>query len=228
MPSRLDTNIRRSLLLVTAVVAISSAALSYQGLTSLGRDAGLGELSPLLAVAIDGTVGAGMLGVLHATVSRTSTVYSWFLVVLGLGASVWGNAAPAVTTSDKIVHGIAPVALALSLEALTASLRRRVVDEHAEAQAEAERAAREAAAVARAERRANASVSKPTVRRTGTRSAKHDPETVAKVRRLREGGASYREIEEATGVSKSRVGALLAQQSDDQPVVRDESEESAA
>jgi hypothetical protein len=211
MTSHIDRRIRKATATATVVVALCSAVLSYAGLRDLAVDAGFSDaLSLLLPIAVDGTVLAGMLGVMHAAITKTGAIYPWSLVLLGLGVSVWGNASTATSLSDKFVHAIAPVAMALSLEALTASLRRRIVDEQIAEQAAS---AIQAAAEAR-QRRAERAASNPVAAKrkpsdNSTSRVKATPELHAQVLDLKGEGLSYRQIESRLGISKSTISRML-------------------
>jgi len=109
------------------IVGLTSGGLSYDGLHRLGLAAGIDpRLAWGLPVIIDGTVLAGLLGILAGTLSGTGTRFPWTLVILGAAASIAGNiaAAPA-TTVGRTVAVIAPVCLALSVEQGLRILRHR-------------------------------------------------------------------------------------------------------
>lgn len=115
----------RSLTLVLAVIALSSAALSAIGLHTVGVDAGFQPaLAWLLPVCIDGLVLAGTLSGLHGILSRTGSGYGWVLVLVGTFASVIGNVATAEGGMfAKGVHAVPPLAYALSVEAVAGPIR---------------------------------------------------------------------------------------------------------
>lgn len=109
------------------IVGLTAAALSYEGLHRTGLAAGIdSRLAWGLPVIIDGTVMAGLLGVLTGTLSGTGTRFPWTLVLLGATASIAGNVAAApATTVGRTVAVVAPVCLALSLEQGLRILRHR-------------------------------------------------------------------------------------------------------
>lgn len=110
-----------------AVVGLTAAGLSWEGLHRLALTAGVdSRLAWGLPVIVDGTVLAGLLGVLAGTLAGTGTRFPWLLVALGAFASVAGNVAAApATTVGRTVAIIAPVCLALSLEQGLRILRHR-------------------------------------------------------------------------------------------------------
>jgi len=198
-----DVAIRRATATATLTVAVASAVLSYAGLRDMGLAAGFSPaLAVLLPVAVDGMVVAGMLGVLHATLAKSSAAYSWLLVILGLGFSVYGNVSQAETLSDRLAHGVAPVALALSLEALVATTRRRVVDERAELEA-AERARRAA-------ERAQARAAQPQRPRAASSRSRLSAEQRQEILDLhRAGGLTGAEIARHIGTSPATVSRVV-------------------
>ncbi|NCT90378.1 DUF2637 domain-containing protein [Cellulomonas sp. APG4] len=152
-----DGRIRRAAVLVVVVVAAAAAILSYAGLRDLAISADIDPcLAILLPVVIDGMILAGGLVVLHSTLSGISTSYGWFLTLAGVAVSTWGNVA-AVADMDviaKSVHALAPVSLALTVEALMRIVRHRIDVSQALEAAAAEEAARVAEEQERAERAA--------------------------------------------------------------------------
>lgn len=240
MSNTLDRRVRTMSAIITALVGLAGLTLSFESLRAVALQAGIDpHLAFLLPACLDGLTIVSSMQVVHAATTRTSATVPWLVVGGAVVTSVVFNASLASSVQDKAVHMIPVLSGALCLEMLVASLKRRVIETHAEAEriaqeaaAEATRIAREEAAHQRAERRARQPAkSRQTASRAPSRSrstGRHDPNTVAKVKRMRASGASYREIEEATGVSKSRVGALLAQHSETQPAARHESEGSAA
>lgn len=114
-----------------AVFAVFTAALilSWNGLAQLAVSAGFKEqLSWLLPVAIDGMVIAGGLNVLHASLTKQGTLFGWCLTILGAIISVWGNvvAYNGQDIASQTVHGLAPMTMALSLEAFLRIIRGRI------------------------------------------------------------------------------------------------------
>lgn len=112
---------------VVILVGLTSAALSWEGLHRLALNAGIDpRLAWGLPVIVDGTVVAGLLGVLAGTLAGTGTRYPWCLVLLGASASIAGNVAAAPgTTVGRTVAVAAPVCLALTLEQGLRVLRHR-------------------------------------------------------------------------------------------------------
>lgn len=138
------------------VVFLAALTLSWNGLTELAVAAGFrSSLSWLLPVAIDGCVVAGALNTLQSSLTGKSTRYGWSLTIAGAVISTWGNVA-ATDGGDfvsQMVHALAPLAMAASLHALTATAQHRIDMAQAEAdRLAAEEAARAAAAEAEAER----------------------------------------------------------------------------
>lgn len=130
------------------IVFLAALTLSWNGLTELAVAAGFpSTLSWLLPVAIDGCVVAGALNTLQSSLTGKSTRYGWSLTIAGAVISTWGNVA-ATDGGDfvsQMVHALAPLAMAASLHALTATAQHRIDM----AQAEADRlAAQEAARIA--------------------------------------------------------------------------------
>lgn len=98
------------------------------------------------------------------------------------------------------------MALALSLEALVSSLRRKVVDEQAAEQAQAAEVARQRCA----EQRASQPVAvKPKPSEAKSQSKSVEPEVATEIRKLREKGLSIRAIAGETGVNRNKVDRLL-------------------
>lgn len=109
----------------------SALILSWNGLTHLAAQAGFSpSYAWLMPLAIDGMVVAGGLNVLHSSLTRQSTKFGWFLTILGAAVSIWGNMTAfgeeGILNTQAIVHGIAPISMALSLEALLRILRGRI------------------------------------------------------------------------------------------------------
>lgn len=128
-------------------LAISAAILSFSGLQKLAVDAGFDpSIAWLLPVIVDGMVLTGSLGVIAAGLVGLRTWYEWMLTILGVGISVAGNVASAPDNlTAQLVHAIAPVTFALSIEGML-----RIYRASAAAQAQ-----REAALVAAEERKAD-------------------------------------------------------------------------
>lgn len=134
------------------LVFIASLTLSWAGLTALGVRAGFGGISWLLPLVIDGTVMAGALSIVVATEHQTSTRFGWSVMIGGAAVSTYGNVAGADGSgwTAGFTHAIAPLALALTLEAWLRTVRRDIEREQAEqariaAEAEAAQRREEAA-----------------------------------------------------------------------------------
>jgi hypothetical protein len=102
------------------ILAVSAAILSFSGLQDLATTAGINPtIAWLLPVIIDGMVLTGSLGVIAAGMVGLSTWYPWTLTILGVILSVWGNVASAPNNLvAQIVHAIAPLTFALSIEGM--------------------------------------------------------------------------------------------------------------
>lgn len=154
-----DARIRHSAAAVVLIVATAAAVLSYAGLRDLAISADIyPHLAILLPVVVDGMLIAGSLVILQSVLVGVSTTYGWFLTLVGVGVSIWGNVA-AVADMDviaKSVHALPPLFLCLTIEAVMRILRHRIgVSQAVEAEVAAEaaeQAALEAAEQERAER----------------------------------------------------------------------------
>lgn len=147
---RASRAIRGSAIASAVVIAICATALSYSGLHTLALRAGVEpHLAFVWPVIVDGLQLVGSLGVMYSTLSRISTRYPWFLMLLGTAISVAGNwvSAPQDLTA-QVLHASAPLILALVLEELMRVARHKVS---------------EAAATA-----ATAAATRPAVEKTGT------------------------------------------------------------
>lgn len=125
---RASRAIRRSAIASAVVIAICATALSYSGLHALALRAGVDpRLAFVWPVIVDGLQLVGSLGVMYSTLSRISTKYPWFLMLLGTAISVVGNwvSAPPDLTS-QVLHASAPLILALVLEELMRVARHKV------------------------------------------------------------------------------------------------------
>lgn len=110
------------------VVSLASLVLSWHGLTVLGMNAGLGSLSWLLPIVIDGLTISGALCVVVATTTKDGTRFGWSLLLGGALASIYGNVASADVLSPEtfLAHSAGPFGLALSLEAFLRTVRREI------------------------------------------------------------------------------------------------------
>lgn len=140
-------------------MAVAAGILSWSGLTALAVGVGISqEIGWLFPLAVDGSMLAGSLAVLHATLKAERATFPWAVVAIGAALSVYGNVRSGTGTVDSaLVHGSIPVLLLLSVEMLFRLLRHRIeTDVAASAAAEvaevaaAEKAARKAARERRA------------------------------------------------------------------------------
>lgn len=201
LSSRIDRALRSTTAVVTIVVALCSAALSYSGLYRLSIDAGVDPtLALLVPLCIDGLIVVGAMTTLHATICEQNTAYGWMMTGIGVVLSVYGNAASVTSGAGwelwqaRTVHAIAPISLALCIEGLMMIVRRRTTDLIAD---EKERLRREAAAARRATQRP---------RRNGkTKSEPLTEAVLAEARRMQAQGKSFGQIA-AELPQRSRTG----------------------
>lgn len=101
-------------------LAISAAVLSFSGLQKLAVDSGFDPtIAWLFPVIVDGMVLTGSLGVIAAGLVGLRTWFEWMLTILGVAISVAGNIAAAPNNlTAQLVHAIAPVTFALSIEGM--------------------------------------------------------------------------------------------------------------
>lgn len=135
--------LRKIAWLPLVIVFCASLVLSWNGLTMLGQMAGFGRISWLLPLVIDGTVIAGAFTVITATETLASTRFGWSLMLGGAVVSVWGNvvASSGHGLAGALTHALAPLAMALVLEAWLRTVRLDITRE----QEAVEKAAQEAA-----------------------------------------------------------------------------------
>lgn len=135
--------LRKIAWLPLVIVFCASLVLSWNGLTALGMMAGFGRISWLLPLVIDGAVIAGAFTVITATETLASTKFGWWLMLGGAVVSVWGNVAASSGHgfAGALTHALAPLAMALVLEAWLRTVRLDIARE----QEAAEKAAQEAA-----------------------------------------------------------------------------------
>jgi hypothetical protein len=144
-----------------AVLAVAAAVLSFAGLRDLALQAGFSpELAWLMPVIIDGMVLTGSLGVVVAGLVNLSTWYPWMLTLLGVSVSIAGNVAAAPPNlTAQLVHAIAPITFALSIEGMLriyrASAHAVAHRDAAAVQAEERKAEREMRALERTARLAS-------------------------------------------------------------------------
>lgn len=145
-----DLWIRRSAVALIVLVATSAFCLSYSGLVFLADQSGINQgLAFLLPMCVDGMLLLGSAENLHSSLQSRKTRYGNLLVAFGVCLSVWGNIASAGNAGNgfqaRIVHGIAPVALFLSIEVAIRIIKNRIAVSHeviAEAKRQAEREAK--------------------------------------------------------------------------------------
>lgn len=207
--------IRVAAVLMTVIVAGASAILSWNGLRTLGLQAGFPPaLSWLLPISVDGMLFLGSTLIIHSSLTRQSTLFGWVMTGVGIVLSIFGNllSVPNHDVTAKITHAIPAVMLALSVEALVKIIRTRISEdmEHLasleqEARREAKRLEREAQAQAlkdaRAKKDSKALLSQS--KRGGKKVNPDDPEVSA-----------YRDLLSSlpAGVSKiGKVEAILTQ-----------------
>lgn len=133
--------IQRVATTATVAVALCAAAISWSGLSALGRAAGMDTLAALLPVVIDGGMVVGSLHVLHSNLAGMSPRWGWLMTIVGAALSVWGNVAgsPVRGATAAVTHLIAPMVLVATVEASMRIIRHSVA-----ATAAAEAAQREA------------------------------------------------------------------------------------
>lgn len=156
---RAEKVIQRLTGLAVLTLAVSAAILSFSGLQKLAVVSGFDpSIAWLLPVIVDGMVLTGSLGVIAAGLVGLRTWYEWMLTILGVGISVAGNIASAPDNlTAQLVHAIAPVTFALSIEGMLriyrASAAAQAQREATQAAADERKAEREARAAERAAQR---------------------------------------------------------------------------
>lgn len=151
LSERSERVIQRSAATAVFVLALAAAVLSFNGLLQLALEAGFDtNIAWLLPVIVDGMVLTGSLGVVAANLVGAGTWYSWLLTIVGVGISVAGNVAAAPDNLvAQLVHAIAPLTFALSVEGMLKIYRigataaaQRYAEEQAAEDRKAEREAR--------------------------------------------------------------------------------------
>lgn len=189
--SQVDVVLRRTTASATVAVALCAAVLSYTGLHDLAVSAGISQaFAALVPLCVDGLIVVGALTVLGATLSDGSATYGWLLTMTGVCLSVYGNAASADTLRGGIVHAIAPISLALCIEGMMLSLRRRTLDIRAVEEA----ARRDAKRLEILAQRPKRKPSRPRTARTSSPLVEVDEATLAQAHRLKADGKSYAQI----------------------------------
>jgi hypothetical protein len=190
-------------------LAISAAVLSFSGLQKLAVDAGFDpSIAWLFPVIVDGMVLTGSLGVIAAGLVGLKTWYEWMLTILGVGISVAGNIASAPQNlTAQLVHAIAPVTFALSIEGMLriyrASAAAQAQRDLAVIEAEERKAERESRAEERARKRQMAAVNQPTSE-PGRNDVVSSPTKTAPK-------PTVRTSEPAEGTARSRIKVYLAE-----------------
>lgn len=198
------TIIRRAMLTVVWIVALTAGVLSYAGIRELALLADFSpSLSWLLPIILDGLVVAGALVVLDAEAKQTSRKFGWTLTLTGVAASVAANITVAEGPIAMIAHSAPPLILALTLEAWLATMRSTVRATQRTEQENAQAAAAKEAAEAKAAARAT--------RILGTARAPAAPveEITAQVLALKAEGLSNQAIADQLGINKSRVQRIV-------------------
>lgn len=138
---RTERLLQRASSIAVLVLAIGAAVLSFSGLQDLAISAGFDPMVAwLLPVIVDGMVLTGSLGVVASGLAGIGTWYSWLLTILGVIISVWGNVAAAPNDLvSQLVHAIAPLTFALSVEGMV-----RIYRASAHASSEREKRAEQA------------------------------------------------------------------------------------
>lgn len=154
-----DKWIRRSSILLIIIVGTSAGLLSWNGLTYLAVNSGVPVgFSWLLALAVDGMILLATAEILHASLTRRSTLFGWLLSAFGVTLSIWGNTAAvsADGIQTAIVHGIAPVSLFLSVELFSRIVKNKITVTQQALEQAAKAAEREAKRRGKEEQKASA------------------------------------------------------------------------
>lgn len=112
----------------TLLLAVCAFALSYNALHELALVSGVPyTLSFVFPIVVDGLLISGSLQILYSSLRGERSWGGVVLVLLGVIASVAGNIVVSPPTlTARVVHGVSPVVLFLSLEALTSIMRKRI------------------------------------------------------------------------------------------------------
>lgn len=203
--------IRLAAVLMTLIVATASAILSWNGLRTLGLQAGFPTaLSWLLPISVDGMLFLGSTLIIHSSLTSQSPRFGWLMTTVGIVLSVFGNllSVPNHDVTAKIAHAIPAIMLALSVEALVKIIRTRISEdmEHLayleqEARREAKRQEREAQTVALKDARAKKDnkVLLAQSKRGGKKVSPADPEISA-----------YKDVLSALPAGASKIGKVEA------------------
>lgn len=206
---RAEKVIQRLTAFAVLTLAVSAAILSFSGLQKLAIDAGFDpSIAWLFPVIVDGMVLTGSLGVIAAGLVGLKTWYEWMLTILGVGISVAGNIASAPQNlTAQLVHAIAPVTFALSIEGMLriyrASAAAQAQRELAAVASEERKAEREARAEERALKRQMAAATQPKVEPAKNAVTTSPVAPAAK--------PAIQASEPAEGTARSRIKAYLAQ-----------------
>lgn len=133
----MDALIRRAATAMLVIVVLASALMSWEGLVSLGRIAGMGWTAFLLPLAIDGCLLLGSLESLHAVLGKRSSSFGGVLTLVGVSLSIAGNVVSAghLGWLPASIHAIPPTMLFLSLTAFERIVNHRILVKHAEEKA---------------------------------------------------------------------------------------------
>jgi len=212
---RAEKVIQRLTGLAVLTLAVSAAILSFSGLQKLAVDSGFDpSIAWLLPVIVDGMVLTGSLGVIAAGLVGLKTWYEWMLTIVGVAISVAGNIASAPQNlTAQLVHAIAPVTFALSIEGMLriyrASAAAQAQREAFAAAAEERKSEREARAAERAQRKM-AVAGQNTTSSSAEAAQRPAPQVVsAPIAK-----PVARPQESTEGTARTRINAYLAQNPD--------------
>lgn len=200
------------------LVAVVAFVLSFHGLDDYGRRvAGLGQLSPLVPIAIDGLT---LLAVATTTLLRHSPwhvrAYAWFVFAVASGLSIGGNLAHAAARhlppAGEVGAVASPVVLALGSHLAIVTMRQLERQKEQRQAAEAMRRAETESAVKAERRAARVATPPPSGDATPPRqraATPRPPKTPrasdvlsGRVRQMWSDGQSHAEIAMALGISK--------------------------
>jgi hypothetical protein len=188
------------------IVGTASALLSWNGLTSLGIQAGFPiYLAWLLPVSIDGMLVLGSALVLHSTLTEQKTWFGWLMITVGVLLSIFGNVASvdAHDFQSQVVHSIPPSMLFLSVEGLTRVVRYRisvtkeliaVAEKEAAREAKKQERQQETEKLAQARKEQDNKVLLSASKRGGKKTSEADPEV-----------AEYKNLLETLSADASKV-----------------------
>lgn len=109
---------------IVVLVIAAAFILSYAALLALAIKAGYSVyLAWLWPLVLDGVVIAASLSLLKRQARGDNTVYSWFLLIVFDGLSIWLNAQYGGDWLFATVHGLPPLTLVLLLKLYTADIK---------------------------------------------------------------------------------------------------------